>query len=840
MATDGDIILEIARPVTLIACRKCGQAIDVNGLPLFQVIACPVCQTSQKVPAELKNFLVFDVLGRGGMATVYRALDRTLQRQVAIKIMRGSLEEDPAYVSNFLREARAAAQLNHPNIVQIYSVDEAGGHPFIVMELLDGGRLDEMIARGQPVKEEFVLQTGLQVASGLAAAAERGLIHGDVKPANILFDRSGTAKITDFGLARFQQKPLSQGEIWGTPYYIAPEKVRERREDFRSDIYSLGATLYHALALTPPFEGETATDVVLARLKELPPPIEQFRSDLHPETIEVIHRMLEADPAQRYPTYASLIHDLQAAIAALQTSPPSRVRAAEPPRRRVGWIIAAAIAAVALVGGGVAWTVHWMRRSSKPAPPRPAETTPTAPSGRTSAAPVVATPPLQPFSSTELRRLVEAFNAWDAGDVHRYEQALAALAKELPTNHTGRAWIAVMLAVPPWLRGDQPEATRRLSRLLEVRYDRMPDGSAHPSALAQQLARAMVRQPLTAVHAEDRPPPEWWNRLRDGFLGGHAIAEGKLDEAAKLLESASRPVTDAPPWVPRVQAHLERLHQRLNEWNRWSREVSQRLDRGEHESVLKELTEREKDPAWGLFIQVVQTEKERLQRAAKERAQKEAEQKKVEEAQRRKAEEEARQQAVTNELAQVRERRAAMAAAITQRNFRAARDAARKLWEEMQTPPGQAAAQFWVDASTALDAAMDFLASAVRRSPYRGTGTASLGGEVVALTGNGVLLALPGGAGTAEKPWRALPPSAWWEMLRHYLPSAPAAQRRQLWLAAVVYAWAFPELRASGGRAAELLIKEDPSLEPILNEQLPELFPKAAGSGGEGVSANPA
>ncbi|MBP7275824.1 MAG: protein kinase [Kiritimatiellae bacterium] len=292
--------------------------LDVSGVPPFAVMTCPGCQTPQKVPAKLDHFLLSDVLGRGGMATVYRAFDSTLGRYVAIKIMRRSLGEDPQFVDNFLREARAAAQLNHRNIVQIYSVGRVKDQPFIVMELLDGGRLDEMIEKQSPLDEGRVMKTALEVAEGLGAGVEAGIVHGDVKPANILFDKTGVAKVTDFGLAKFQAKTGSsgsssgpKGEVWGTPFYIAPEKVRGYKEDQRSDIYSLGATLYHALAGKPPFDAPTAQEVVKARLENPPPDLSQERSDLSPDTLKVIARMLEPDPFRRYPNYRSLTSDLK-------------------------------------------------------------------------------------------------------------------------------------------------------------------------------------------------------------------------------------------------------------------------------------------------------------------------------------------------------------------------------------------------------------------------------------------------------------------------------------------------------------------------------------------------
>ena len=228
-----DLTQVITETVSKLACRKCGQSFDVSSLQRFAPVNCPFCKTRQIVPARLGHFLLIELLGKGGMARVYRAFDETLGRMVAIKVMRTELGEDQKFIENFLREARAAAKLNHRNIVQIYSVDTAKGNPYIVMELLDGGRMDEMIADGKMLDEVRAVEIGIDVAEGLNAAHLAGLIHGDVKPANVLFDQARVGKVTDFGLARFSSRRREKGEIWGTPYYIAPEKVRNQGEDHR-------------------------------------------------------------------------------------------------------------------------------------------------------------------------------------------------------------------------------------------------------------------------------------------------------------------------------------------------------------------------------------------------------------------------------------------------------------------------------------------------------------------------------------------------------------------------------------------------------------------------------
>ena len=265
----------------------------------------PMIQT----PADFGHFLLEKELGHGGMGGVYLAHDKMLDRKVGIKVMLKSLGEDPTFVERFQREAQAAARLNHPNIAQIYSFGQEQGMPYIAMELVSGGSLDKEMERNPGTMDVVrVMRIGQQVADALATAAESGLVHGDVKPENVLFDNDGNAKLVDFGLAAMQG---DSNEIWGTPYYISPEKVRRQKIDFRADMYSLGGTLYHVLTGVPPFDGADPTAVVKARFEGAPRKPSEIRPDIPPEVDDIIMRMLELEPAMRHPTYQSLLGDFK-------------------------------------------------------------------------------------------------------------------------------------------------------------------------------------------------------------------------------------------------------------------------------------------------------------------------------------------------------------------------------------------------------------------------------------------------------------------------------------------------------------------------------------------------
>ena len=262
---------------------------------------------------ENGNFLLERELGRGGMGGVYMGRDKMLDRPVAVKVMLREYGADPEFVEKFKREAQAAARLIHPNIAQVYSYGIADGMPYIAMELVAGGSLDKVMENsGAKTDVARVMKIAEQVAQALRCAADQGLVHGDVKPENILLDANGNAKLVDFGLAAMQK---DTDEIWGTPYYIAPEKVKKEPVDYRSDMYSLGGTIYHALTGVAPFEGEDATAVVRRRFEGMPKKPSEVRSGISPQIDFLVMKMLAPDPAERYPSFEALLADFKKVMA---------------------------------------------------------------------------------------------------------------------------------------------------------------------------------------------------------------------------------------------------------------------------------------------------------------------------------------------------------------------------------------------------------------------------------------------------------------------------------------------------------------------------------------------
>ena len=282
-------------------CPECGEKLSEHApsCPRFELET-----TELRGPApQIPGFRILRLVGEGGMGGVYLAEDSTLGRRVAIKLVSEKTSTDRAARERFLREARAMASVQHPNVVRIYSFGEEQGGPYIVMELIEGESLGDRLRRVGKFPVGEALSIALQVADALEAAWAKGVVHRDVKPSNILLDRVGRAHVADFGLA----KPVATedpaltgtGTIVGTPHYVSPEQARGDRVDFRSDMYSLGIVLYEILAGERPFKGNTPASIIAQHLHQPLPSLQQARVDIPSALVELVEKMAERDPARR-------------------------------------------------------------------------------------------------------------------------------------------------------------------------------------------------------------------------------------------------------------------------------------------------------------------------------------------------------------------------------------------------------------------------------------------------------------------------------------------------------------------------------------------------------------
>jgi len=277
---------------------------------------------------QIPGYKIEGKLGAGAMALVYKAKQLSLNRNVAIKVLPKRFSENPEYVERFYKEGRAAAKLNHNNIVQAYDVGEAGGYHYFVMEYVEGKTLHDDIAAGKVFAEQEALDIIIQVAQALNHAHSVGLIHRDVKPKNIMINKEGVVKLADMGLARettdIEAARTEEGKAYGTPYYIAPEQIRGKIDiDGRADIYGLGATFYNCVTGRVPFMADDPADVMRKHLREKLIPPDHINTSLSAGVSEVIEIMMAKKREDRYESIDELLIDLNAVR---DGQPPIRAR----------------------------------------------------------------------------------------------------------------------------------------------------------------------------------------------------------------------------------------------------------------------------------------------------------------------------------------------------------------------------------------------------------------------------------------------------------------------------------------------------------------------------------
>ena len=332
-----------------------------------------------------QEFIVGPLLGQGGFAAVFRVRDTSLNRDVAVKVLDVELAPSPNVAERFLREAQTVARLEHPHIVPIYKVGRQQEIFYIIMRCIDGTSLRQLLDQHKRLSIGDAARIARQVADALAYAHSHDIVHRDVKPDNILLDKSGHVLVTDFGIAKAAQvaqaaspgaaQLTSEGMIIGTPQYMSPEQASGDNLDGRSDIYSLGIVLYQMLAGNPPFDGPSSASILAQQLTQAPPPIRRERSDVSEELAVVLERMLAKDPAKRFQTAGDVSRAL---VDALPTAARNRVRV--PFRRRLasmfyksllGLGVAGCLLFIAFVAGAavVAYTVFSKApRIAAPAP----------------------------------------------------------------------------------------------------------------------------------------------------------------------------------------------------------------------------------------------------------------------------------------------------------------------------------------------------------------------------------------------------------------------------------------------------------------------------------------
>jgi hypothetical protein len=329
----------------------------------FTVLEPATCAESL---GRLGRYEVLSLLGQGGMGVVLRAFDGQLGRAVALKVLSRHLASSVTARRRFQREARAAAAINHPNVVTIHAVEEHRGLPFLVMELIVGRSLHQRIRTGGPLEPAEVIRLTTQIVEGLAAAHAQNVIHRDIKPANVMVqDKAGLVKITDFGLARILQdnaEVSSHHLVVGTPAFMAPEQVQGQPIDARTDLFSLGSLMYAMLAGHSPFRGRSGLEITHKVVEYQPVPLRDLNPSIPPFLAEVVARLLQKDPRDRFQSTGEVARAIQqgtvppaAARGESRRGAPPPVSLQRPGRRKLLVLLSAGVALLALVGALLGW-----------------------------------------------------------------------------------------------------------------------------------------------------------------------------------------------------------------------------------------------------------------------------------------------------------------------------------------------------------------------------------------------------------------------------------------------------------------------------------------------------
>ena len=475
---------------------------------------------------RLGGFEIVGRLGKGGMGTVLKARQVSMDRIVALKVLPRRLAQNEDYVKRFIREARSAARLRHANIVQAHDVGAVDGYYYFAMEFVDGETLDTVLRRDGPLESRRALQVMKQVCSALRAAHEAGIVHRDIKPSNIMLDRRGEVRVTDFGLAKRTEGDVTitaDGHALGTPTYLAPEMASGKPVDARADLYSLGATFFHVLSGRPPFQGSSFSELVVKHVNEPPPPLASVASSVDRRLCRVVDRLLRKNPAARHPSAQAVLDVLDALGPFQDTSsthmqrrqgPVSELSTATldpgehpgtqvPRRKRKGLLAWTSVGAGALLAVGVvAWLLIPEGRQPSVVKPSPRATS------------------AHPLERQAHELLDKAREAAARGDAERAKAYLGRLETQCSETDLYRANGPAIADVRARLKHIIPFAT--------------------PTTKAPTTYATPVKVPATDVTPEPKgpDPAEWakWVAIRDE---ARTLREaGKLDEAAKMLAEA--------------------------------------------------------------------------------------------------------------------------------------------------------------------------------------------------------------------------------------------------------------------------------------------------------------
>ena len=513
------------------SCAACGKLLDVTSFSPFDTVSCPCCSAETKVRRVFGNYRLERRFAIGGMSVIFIGWDTTLNRRVAIKVLNEEYCNDETRIQAFENEARLTAKVSHTNVVKIFAVDRAHGRFYLVMELLDGRSFDRIMEERGALPEDEVLEIAIQIASGLKAAKRAGIIHRDVKPGNIHIDPEGHASLLDFGLALITQDGRAQAkEAWATPYYVPPEALERDIEDFRSDLYAFGATLYHGLAGCPPFESGNNSISSLRKAKKAIPKLCKVAPWISRNTGEIVDRMMAFNPDHRWPSYSKVMKALEQAQLTMDQdfSPPFHIQTRIKRRKRK--IIFSIISTIVLISvsiGLATWQPWqpWMKIIVEPKPR----------SGRNDAGnkkQKIFNPNGENRPSLQ-KRWAEARQLTKSGNYEMASERFLSISRDPTVSGMEQVWTSLEASVANSLAGKPGAARRLISKSLS-------DLNALPEQHSQQNRYRELCQLLERI----KPPktqnlPDEPKNITD-WMGTFAIAlklweQGKWEEALPLF-----------------------------------------------------------------------------------------------------------------------------------------------------------------------------------------------------------------------------------------------------------------------------------------------------------------
>ncbi|MEM1082876.1 MAG: serine/threonine-protein kinase [Verrucomicrobiota bacterium] len=488
-------------------CHSCRSAMDVTEAAPFSRVVCPNCGEENRVKREFGPYKLTRRHAVGGMSLVFVAEDKTLDREVILKILNEDFSADEKRIAAFEEEARITAAIGHPQVVRVFTTGRAFGRFFIAMEFVPGGHFERHIRDRGSIPEEEALPLMIQVAEGLSAAHHAGLIHRDIKPGNILLDSHGKAKIVDFGLALITQGGTATAEeIWATPYYVPPETIEGLPEDFRSDVYAFGATFHHALAGKPPCNEETMDTNRLREAKKNTPPLHTVAPEVSDATCAVVDHCMAHDPDKRFASYEELIAALKGAQQQLGGHVESGAAGRRKQRKQgQGLKLGLGIAALLLMA-----LLAFVLSRGKDEPP--ADESPVAEQEIVSPDPVPTTDSGAGLRvATAYRAAVEALRK---GDYDRAREQFVAVRDDPEVLEPTGSWAACEVVVASFLNGRSEQA--RQDAQLALKHVRSADGLPEgiPMILENVLGKIPLASPIKPLgdfdDADGAHYMSWW------------------------------------------------------------------------------------------------------------------------------------------------------------------------------------------------------------------------------------------------------------------------------------------------------------------------------------------